>query len=179
MRSLFIDRDGVINEDSYAYIKSPDEWRSIPGSLEAIACAQRAGFRIIVVSNQSGIARGLLDITTLNAIHRRLIEALARLGGRIDAFLFCPHQPEDRCQCRKPKAGLLLSVQQRLGIDLTQTTFIGDQESDVAAAKAVGARPILVRTGLKTADQTGSSSVADVETYDTLRDAVNAIVASV
>lgn len=179
MRSLFIDRDGVINEDSYAYIKSPDEWRSIPGSLEAIAYAQRAGFRIIVVSNQSGIARGLLDITTLNAIHRRLIEALARLGGRIDAFLFCPHQPEDRCQCRKPKAGLLLSAQQRLGIDLTQTTLIGDRESDVAAAKAVGARPILVRTGLKTADQAGFSSVADVETYDTLRDAVNAIVALV
>jgi len=172
MRFIFLDRDGVINEDSRAYIKSPDDWHPIPGSLEAIASARRAGFGVIVVSNQSGIARGLLDIGALNAIHSRLIEVLARVGGHIDAFLFCPHGPEEKCPCRKPKAGLLTTARQRLGLDLTQTTFIGDRESDIAAAKIVGARPILVRTGLEATD------IAGVETYDTLKDAINAVVES-
>ena len=178
MRWLFLDRDGVINEESRAFIKSPADWKPLSGSLEAIARAQRAGFRIIVVSNQSGIARGLLDIAALNAIHRRLIDDLAHFGGHIDAFFFCPHGPQDDCSCRKPKPGLLLTAKERLGLDLAETPFIGDRICDLAAAKRAGAKPILVRTGIDVIGEAELRDVGTVDIFDTLTDAVNAVIAA-
>lgn len=178
MRSLFLDRDGVINADSPTFIKSPADWKPFPGSLEAIARTRRAGFRIIIVSNQSGIARGLLDITALNAIHRRLIDDLAHFGGHIDAFFFCPHGPQDNCSCRKPEPGLLLTVKERLGLDLASAAFIGDRISDLAAAKRAGAKPILVRTGIEVIDPAELQKIGTVEIFDTLTDAINAVIAA-
>jgi D-glycero-D-manno-heptose 1,7-bisphosphate phosphatase len=147
MRLLILDRDGVINEDSEAFVKSVDEWIPIAGSLEAIAHANQIGFSVVVVTNQSGLARGLLDIDTLNKIHTRMIKEISRYGGRIEAVFFCPHGPDDECLCRKPKPGLLIEAGKRLNVDLKSATFVGDRDSDLAAARAVGARQMLVETG--------------------------------
>ena len=144
---IILDRDGVINEDSDAYIKSPDEWRPIPGSLEAIADLTRGGFSIAVLSNQSGVARGLFDLDTLEAINARMFAAVEQAGGRIDALYFCPHGPEDGCDCRKPEAGLFERFSREHHVDLTEVPAIGDSYRDLQAARATGARPILVRTG--------------------------------
>jgi D-glycero-D-manno-heptose 1,7-bisphosphate phosphatase len=171
MRTLLLDRDGVINHDSHDFIRTAADWRAFPGSLEAIVRAQRAGYRIVVVSNQSGLARRLLGIADLNAIHRRLQDELERIGGYIDAFFFCPHGPDEGCQCRKPAAGLLQSVQQRLGIDLQGTPFVGDRLSDVEAARAVGARPILVRSGMHAVPDD-----SELEIFDDLSCAVTALL---
>lgn len=173
MRTLLLDRDGVINHDSRDFIRSPADWRPLPGSLEAIARARRAGYRVVVVSNQSGIARGLLGVADLNAIHRTLQQELERRGGRIDAFFFCPHGPDDGCDCRKPGPGLLLALAERLGINLAGAPFIGDRASDADAARSVGARPLLVRSGLDPLP-----ADADVEVYDDLAAAIDALVAA-
>jgi len=147
VRLLILDRDGVINEDSDAFIKSPQEWHPIPGSLEAIARASHAGCRIVVASNQSGLARGLLDIDALNQIHHRLLQELAVIGGNIDAFFFCPHGPDENCDCRKPKTGMLEEISRRLRVPLIDVPVVADRLSDIQAARSVGARPILVLTG--------------------------------
>ena len=144
---VILDRDGVINRDSEQFIKSPDEWRPIPGSLEAIARLNHAGFRVVVATNQSGIGRGLFDMATLNAIHEKMHRALALVGGRIDALFYCPHTSESQCDCRKPKTGMLQEIGVRLGVDLTGVPSIGDSVRDLQAADAVGAQPILVLTG--------------------------------
>lgn len=144
MSYIILDRDGVINYDSEEYIKSPDEWRAIPGSLEAIAHLNRHGFHVLVATNQSGIARGYYDIDTLDAIHEKLMHELATVGGYIDEFFFCPHHPEEHCSCRKPKPGLLFQIQQKYPIHFPDTFFIGDTFGDVQAAQAVGCRPILI-----------------------------------
>ncbi len=115
MKLVILDRDGVINEDSDAYIKSPAEWVPIAGSLEAIARLNHAGFRVVVATNQSGIARGLFDMGTLDAIHQRLHGELARVGGQLDGIYFCPHGPDDRCTCRKPEPGLFEEIALRTG----------------------------------------------------------------
>ena len=173
-RTLLLDRDGVINRDSAAFIRSPADWQPLPNSLEAIARAQHAGYRVIVISNQSGIARGLLGARELNAIHLKLQTELARFGGRIDAFFFCPHGPEAGCDCRKPGAGLLRAVARRLGIALDNVPFIGDRASDARAALAVGARPMLVRSGLEPPAMAGLPSHVGV--YNDLADAVDTLV---
>lgn len=147
MRLLIVDRDGVINEESADFIKSPSEWVPIPGSLQALGRATQAGFRIAVVSNQSGLARGLFTIEQLNQIHAHMQHEAAHHGARIDAIFFCPHDPSDNCDCRKPRTGLLTSIHQRTGFDLGTAVMIGDRLSDIDAALAVGARPILVETG--------------------------------
>jgi D-glycero-D-manno-heptose 1,7-bisphosphate phosphatase len=144
---VILDRDGVINRDSEQFIKSPDEWRPIPGSLEAIARLNHAGFRVVVATNQSGIGRGLFDMATLNAIHEKMHRALALVGGRIDALFYCPHTSESQCDCRKPKTGMLQEIGMRLGVDLTGVPSIGDSVRDLQAAEAVGAQPMLVLTG--------------------------------
>jgi D-glycero-D-manno-heptose 1,7-bisphosphate phosphatase len=144
---IILDRDGVINHDSEQYIKSPDEWRPIPGSLEAIARLNHAGFRVVVATNQSGLGRGLYDTATMIAINDRMHKALAQVGGRIDAVFFCPHTAESDCDCRKPKAGMLTEIGRRFGVDLTGVPSIGDSLRDLQAAEAVGAQPILVLTG--------------------------------
>jgi D-glycero-D-manno-heptose 1,7-bisphosphate phosphatase len=147
MKLAIIDRDGVINYDSDQYIKTPAEWKPIPQSLEAIARLNHAGYRVVVATNQSGVGRGLFDMSTLNAIHDKMYRALANVGGRIDALFFCPHMDENNCDCRKPKPGMLLDIAKRFNVDLKNIPFIGDSLKDLQAAQAVGAKPILVRTG--------------------------------
>ena len=147
MQLVILDRDGVINEDSDDYIKSPEEWQPIPGSLAAIARLHRAGWRVIVATNQSGVARGLFSIDTLMRIHEKMYRAVSDAGGLIDAVFFCPHHPDDNCQCRKPRPGLLLDIASRLRIDLSGVPLIGDSLRDLEAARAAGATPLLVRTG--------------------------------
>ena len=146
-RMIVLDRDGVINHDSEQFIKSPDEWRPIPGSLEAIARLNRAGYRVVVATNQSGVGRGLLDFATLNAIHDKMHRALTLAGGRIDAVFYCPHTADARCDCRKPKPGMLVEIGRRFNIELTGVPCIGDGLRDLQAAEAVGAQPMLVLTG--------------------------------
>ena len=147
LKLIVLDRDGVINYDSDQFIKSPEEWRPIPGSLEAIARLNHAGFRVVVATNQSGLGRGLFDTTTLISIHEKLHKALAQVGGRIDAVFFCPHAADSDCECRKPKPGMLSDIGQRFGIELTGVPCIGDSLRDLQAAETVGAQPILVLTG--------------------------------
>jgi len=147
MKLIILDRDGTINHDSDEYIKSPEEWKPIKGSLEAIARLTHADYRIAVATNQSGIARGLLDTRTLLAIHDTLLRALAQVGGRIDAFFFCPHAPDAGCPCRKPQPGMLLEVARRFNMPLGETTMVGDAKRDLEAAAAAGVKPVLVLTG--------------------------------
>ncbi len=144
---MVLDRDGVINEDSDDYIKDPDEWEPIPGSIDAIARLCHGGYRVCVASNQSGIGRGLFGFARLNGIHQKLRELLAKQGGRLELIAFCPHQPSDRCGCRKPRPGLLLEIGERMGIGLRGIPFVGDSISDIEAARASGMSPWLVRTG--------------------------------
>jgi D-glycero-D-manno-heptose 1,7-bisphosphate phosphatase len=157
MKLVILDRDGVINEDSASYIKSPDEWRPIPGSLEAIARFTQAGYHVVLATNQSGVGRGLFEVSTLNAIHDKMHRSLAPLGGRIDAIFFCPHAEEAGCACRKPKSGLLEEIAHRFNVDLKGVPNIGDSLRDLQAAAAVGAAPVLVLTGKgsKTRDEGG------------------------
>ncbi len=168
MQLVILDRDGVINQDSDGYVKSPAEWHPIPGSLDAIARLSRAGYRVVVATNQSGIGRGLFDVETLNAIHDRMKGQLAELGGSIDAIFFCPHRPEDDCACRKPKPGLLLEIASRLRVPLTGVPAIGDSLRDVESAVAAGARPILVRTGKGHRTLAEKGPLPGVEVFDDL-----------
>jgi D-glycero-D-manno-heptose 1,7-bisphosphate phosphatase len=147
MKLVILDRDGVINLDSEHYIKSPEEWKPIAGSLEAIARFTQAGFRVVVATNQSGVGRGLFDMATLNAIHDKLHKAVNQLGGRIDAVFFCPHAQDAGCACRKPQPGMLLEIAERFNVALAGVPAIGDSLRDLQAASAAGARPILVLTG--------------------------------
>ncbi|GAB6039942.1 D-glycero-beta-D-manno-heptose 1,7-bisphosphate 7-phosphatase [Endothiovibrio diazotrophicus] len=144
---VILDRDGVINYDSDDFIKTPDEWQPLPGSLEAIARLTHAGYRVVVVSNQSGVARGLFDIETLLAIHEKMHKMVGEQGGVIEAVLFCPHGPKENCNCRKPRPGLFRELASRLHMDLTDVPAIGDSLRDLQAARSVGAQPILVLTG--------------------------------
>ena len=147
MKLVILDRDGVINHDSAAYIKSPEEWKPIPGSLEAIALLNQAGYRVLVATNQSGVGRGLFDMATLNAIHDKMHRALGLVGGRVDGIFYCPHAQDAGCDCRKPKPGLLEEISRRFGVSLEGVPFIGDSLRDLQAATAVGAQPVLVLTG--------------------------------
>ncbi|NCA89477.1 MAG: D-glycero-beta-D-manno-heptose 1,7-bisphosphate 7-phosphatase [Gammaproteobacteria bacterium] len=147
MKLLVLDRDGVINQDSDTYIKSVEEWLPIPGSLEAMARLYQGGFRMAIASNQSGLGRQLFTIDDLNAIHRRMARDLASLGCQVEAIFFCPHTPEVKCFCRKPLPGLLHEVASRFQIDLSGVPCVGDSWRDLEAAIAVGASPILVRSG--------------------------------
>jgi D-glycero-D-manno-heptose 1,7-bisphosphate phosphatase len=147
MKLIILDRDGVINQDSDQFIKSPEEWRPIPGSLEAIARLCQADYRVVVATNQSGIARGLFDMPTLNAIHDKMHKAVALAGGRIDAVFFCPHGPEADCHCRKPRHGMLEEIASRYNMSLAEVPAVGDSLRDLEAAVKMGAAPILVLTG--------------------------------
>lgn len=147
MKLIILDRDGVINEDSDAYIKSPDEWVPVPGSLDAIARLCKAGYRIAVASNQSGVARGLFDLSTLMAIHTKMHHAVASAGGRIDGVFFCPHAADAGCDCRKPKAGMVREILRRFDVAPAGVTLVGDSMRDLQAACAAGCRPVLVLTG--------------------------------
>ncbi len=147
MKLVILDRDGVINHDSASYIKSPEEWKPIAGSLEAIALLNQAGYRVLVATNQSGIGRGLFDMATLNAIHDKMHRALSLVGGRVDGIFYCPHANDAGCACRKPRPGLLDEIAKRFGVSLDGVPFIGDSLRDLQAGAAVGAQPVLVLTG--------------------------------
>jgi len=147
MKLIILDRDGTINEDRDDFVKSPDEWVPIAGSLEAIARLNHAGWHTVVATNQSGIARGLFDLATMNAIHAKMNRALAAVGGRIDAVFFCPHGPDDGCSCRKPRPGMLQTIGERYGVAMHETYAVGDSLRDLEAAVAAGCAPHLVRTG--------------------------------
>jgi len=176
MQLIILDRDGVINEDSDDYIKSPDEWQPIPGSLQAIARLHRADWRVVVATNQAGVARGLLDLDTLMRIHEKMHRAVRESGGLIDAVFFCPHGPDDRCACRKPKPGLLHDIARRLRMDLKGVPAIGDSLRDLQAARAAGARPLLVKTG-KGSQTLGHPELdADVPVFNDLASAVDALL---
>jgi D-glycero-D-manno-heptose 1,7-bisphosphate phosphatase len=147
MKLVILDRDGVINQDSDNFIKSPEEWIPIPGSLEAIALLNQHGFRVVVATNQSGIARGLFDMVTLNTIHDKMQHAVAQAGGHIDAIFYCPHAASDNCECRKPKTKMIEDIGERYGIDLKNVPAVGDALRDLEAFKTVGCQPMLVETG--------------------------------
>jgi D-glycero-D-manno-heptose 1,7-bisphosphate phosphatase len=146
-RLLILDRDGVINADSSEFIKTPDEFVPLPGSLGAIAALNAAGYTIVIATNQSGLARGLFDDDDLDAIHAKLDVLLADQGGAIDAVFLCPHGPDDGCSCRKPLPGMLLQIAEHYGVSLDGVIAVGDSARDLEAARAAGATPVLVRTG--------------------------------
>lgn len=175
-RIVVLDRDGVINEDSGEFIKSVAEWQPIPGSLEAIAELTAAGFLVAVVTNQSGVARGLFTEETLLAIHRHMTAAVERAGGRLAGIYYCPHHPDDGCECRKPRPGLLRRLERDLGLSLSGAPFVGDRVSDVLAAEMVGATPILVRTGTGPATERLLQN-RSVEVFADLKAAAHALIA--
>jgi D-glycero-D-manno-heptose 1,7-bisphosphate phosphatase len=176
MKLVILDRDGVINHDSDQFIKSPQEWKPIAGSLEAISSLTQAGFRVVVASNQSGVGRGLFDMATLNAIHAKMHKLVGLAGGRIDAVFFCPHTADSRCQCRKPKSGLFQEIAQRLHVDLKGVPAVGDALRDIQAALSVGAKPILVKTGKGMRTLQGGELPEGVPVYEDLREAANIII---
>lgn len=146
-RFVILDRDGVINEDSDAYIKSSDEWVPIPGSIEAIAALSQAGLDIFIATNQSGLARGLFNIAALEAMHQKMRSLVEDAGGHIHSIVFCPHGPDAGCDCRKPQPGLVRQIEKLASRSAQQAWFVGDTSKDILAARASGAKPILVKTG--------------------------------
>jgi len=177
MKLVILDRDGVINVDSDQFIKSPEEWEPIPGSLEAIADLNHAGYRVVVASNQSGIGRGLLDMAALNAINDKMYKALAQLGGRIDALFYCPHPAEVSCACRKPNPGMLEDIARRFNAGLAGVPCIGDSLRDAQAAAAAGAQPVLVLTGKGRNTRAAGGLPEGTRVYRDLAEAVGAIIA--
>lgn len=177
MQLVILDRDGVINQDSHAYIKSPAEWQPIPGSLEAIARLNRADYTVAVASNQSGIGRGLFDTATLEQIHQKMTQALAQHRAHLDGIFVCPHLPDAHCDCRKPKPGLLKQIATHFGTELQGVPVIGDSLRDVEAARAVGARPLLVLSGHSLHDPAQlPAEFQNVPTYPDLAAAVDALL---
>jgi D-glycero-D-manno-heptose 1,7-bisphosphate phosphatase len=145
---VVLGRDGVLNVFREDHVKAPQEWIPIDGALEAVARLNQAGWHAVLATNQSGIGRGLVDMTSLNAIHHHMMQTLAAKGGRIDAVFICPHVPEDECSCRKPLPGLMLQIAERWGIDnLSNVPMVCDTQRDLQAARAAGCEPHLVRTG--------------------------------
>ena len=178
MKLIILDRDGVVNYDSAQFIKSPDEWKPIPGSLEAIARLTQAGYRVVLATNQSGIGRGLFDMATLNAIHDKMQRAVAQVGGRIDALFFCPHAADSKCDCRKPKPGMFEEISKRFNMDLAGVPAIGDSLRDLQAAAAVGAQPILVLTGKGEQTVEGGQVPEGTLTFADLAEAVRYLISS-
>ncbi len=165
MKLVILDRDGTINHDSDAFIKSPAEFRPIAGSIEAIARLTQAGYRVVVATNQSGIARGLLDTSALIAIHEALQRTVHQAGGRIDAFFFCPHAADSNCLCRKPRPGMLLEIARRFNVSPGGAWMVGDARRDLEAAAAAGVKPVLVLTGKGAATQQEGNLPAGTQVF--------------
>lgn len=165
---VILDRDGVINAESDAHIKSVAEWHPLPGSLEAIVRLNRAGFRTALATNQSGIARGLFSEADLATIHAHIAAAIARPGGELDPVVYSPDGPGSDAWRRKPRPGMLLEIAARLGVALDGVPYVGDSGRDVEAARAAGARPVLVRTGNGEATLAAGHDLGDVAVYDDL-----------
>jgi D-glycero-D-manno-heptose 1,7-bisphosphate phosphatase len=174
---VVLDRDGVINEDSPDYIKTPDEWHALPGSLEAIARLKQAGFEVAIATNQSGVGRGLFSIDTLWDIHRKMLAEILGSGGYVKRIFFCLHTPEDNCDCRKPKPGLLYQIAEYFACGFDRMIMIGDAARDLEAAEAAGIRSILVRTGKGAQTEATLAPTKKLEVYDDLAAAVTALLA--
>lgn len=170
---VILDRDGVINVNSDFHIRSPDEWQAIPYSLESIAQLNRAGYRIAVASNQSGLAKGLFDRDILQAIHHKMHTELAKVGGHIERVFFCPHTDQDNCACRKPRSGLLLDIAEYFNISLKNVYMVGDSACDIQAARSAGAQPILVLTGRGQITINDTELIEGVPIYENLAAFVN------
>lgn len=177
MKLIILDRDGVINFDSAQFIKSPEEWKPIPGSPEAIAKLNQWGYRVVVATNQSGVGRGLFEMATLNAIHDKMVKVLAQAGARLDAIFFCPHTADQKCGCRKPKPGMFKDIADRYNADLNGVPTIGDSLRDLQAGAAVGCSPILVLTGKGKDTQHDPALPANTRIYPDLAAAVAALIA--
>lgn len=144
---IIIGRDGILNLFREDHVKEPEEWEPIPGALEAVAQLNHAGWHVVLATNQSGIGRGLVDMASVNEVHLRLMKMLAAKGGRIDAVFFCPHAPEEACDCRKPQPGMMFDIARRYGVDLKQVPMVADTLRDLQAAQAAGCPPHLIQTG--------------------------------
>lgn len=179
MKLIILDQAGVINESSETFIKTPEEWIAIPGSLEAIARLTHAGYRVVIATNQSGIGRGLLDMATYNAINDKMYKAVNHAGGRIDAIFFCPHTQADNCACRKPGTGLFDEIMQRYGVNLTNVPAVGDSLKDLQAAATVGAIPMLVLTGNGKITRQSKEIPGDTQIFDNLAAVADTLVGAV
>jgi D-glycero-D-manno-heptose 1,7-bisphosphate phosphatase len=175
-RLVILDRDGVINRESPDFIRAPGEWLPIPGSIHAISALNRAGFTVVVASNQSGVGRGLFSAETLTTIHARMTQTVEAAGGRLAGIFYCPHRPEDGCDCRKPLPGLLRQIEGRFGVTLAGVPCIGDSHRDLEAAWQVGARAILVRTGNGALTEQGLEAGAAVEVFTDLAAAARQLI---
>lgn len=178
MKLVILDRDGVINQDSVQFIKSPAEWKPIPGSLDAIARLTQAGYRVVIATNQSGVGRGLFDMDALNAIHDKMHRAVQSVGGRIDAVFYCPHAADSKCDCRKPKPGMFQRIATCFNVDLAGTPSIGDSLRDLQAAVAVGGKPLLVLTGKGEKTQADGNLPEGTLVFKDLSAAVDHLLAS-
>ena len=177
MKLVILDRDGVINEDSDEFIKSVAEWKPIPGSLEAIARLCHSGYRVFIASNQSGLGREMYDYDVFSAVNDRMQKLVVELGGRIDGIEFAPDHPDRATDKRKPAPGMLKDLAKRLQVQLKDVPYVGDSATDIEAAKAAGARPILVRSGK--GRRTEMKREADVPVYDNLAAFVTAFLTPV
>lgn len=176
MKLVILDRDGVINFDSDQYIKSPAEWKPIPGSPEAIARLNQAGYRVVVATNQSGVGRGLFEMDTLNAIHEKMHRTVAAVGGRIDAVFYCPHAADAACDCRKPQPGMFERIAACYNTDLAGVPAVGDSLRDLQAASAMGAQPMLVLTGKGEKTRSDLDLPPNTRVFANLAAAVDAIL---
>ncbi len=173
---IILDRDGVINLDSPDYIKSPQEWHAIEGSLTAIAKLNNAGFTVVIATNQSGVGRGYYDAETLRAIHQKMQDELYSLGGHIDKIYYCPHTPEDNCSCRKPKPGMLYQIQQDFPMLFPEAIFVGDSWRDIQAAQAVCCKAVLVKTGNGKKTLSMHPKLTCIPVYKNLTEFVNTLL---
>ncbi len=165
---ILLDRDGVINRDSAAFVKSEAEFVPLPGAFEAIAALCRSGYQLAVCTNQSGVGRGLLTEAVLHKIHRKLEKGVTAAGGTLQGVAYCPHLPDDDCDCRKPKPGMVIELMQRLSVEPAQTTVVGDSLRDLQAGLAAGCRVVLVRTGNGGRDEAAAIKLGCREIYDDL-----------
>jgi len=178
IKLIILDRDGVINYDSPDYIKSPEEWHPIPGSLEAIAQLNRAGFAVVIATNQSGVGRGYFSLSTLQAIHQKMHDALSDCGGKIDKIYFCPHEPETHCDCRKPKAGLFDQIAKDYAVDWSHVYCVGDSVRDMQIGLSFGCKNILVLTGNGKQTLNAELNWQAIKVCDDLAAAANWIIAN-
>ncbi|SDY34707.1 D-glycero-beta-D-manno-heptose 1,7-bisphosphate 7-phosphatase [Nitrosomonas halophila] len=176
MKLVILDHNGVINQVSSTYIKTPDEWKPIAGSMEAIARLTHAGYRVVIASNQSSIGRGLLDMSTFHAINDKMFRSVQQAGGRIDALFFCPNAQNDKCTCRKPGIGMFLEIKQRYSTELSHVPAIGDSLRDLEAAYQAGAIPILVLTGKGEATYAAGDLPPGTQVFPDLATAVDSLV---
>jgi len=176
MKLVILDRDGVINKDNDDFIKSPEEWIPIPGSLEAIALLNQHGYSVAVATNQSGVGRGLYNMETLNAIHDKMHHAVAQFGGHIDAVFYCPHTAEDHCACRKPKNTMIADIGHRFAVDLKQVPAVGDALRDLQAFSSLGCQAMLVRTGKGEQTLAAGNLPENTQVFNDLAEAVQHII---